>query len=193
VNITCNHCSQKIDADPSFAGKTVNCPSCNEEISIPKSKKSEMNKLNQILPWLSLSLAIIAIVLHFNIFSGTSLKFETPEDAIKTLAKLEKDASFKDLMKVQQLFKEDLDWRSVDPSKLEIKKTLEVKNTGDDDHEGSVLCFLQFKKDDGVDSHVVVLLIKNKKGLFNSGYLNSSIKEEYGILIKAWEKDGTLK
>lgn len=194
MNITCKSCGQNIEADSSFSGTVANCPTCNSEIRIPLvPTEKKMTKINRMLYWLPLGLSLIAIALHFNIFTRTSLNFETPEDAIKTLAKLEQNGSFEDLMRAQRLFKEDSDWKSVSPGKIEIQKTLEVKNTGDDSDDGGVLCFLQFKKDDGVESHKVVFLKKNKNGLFNTSYLDSAIEREYGTLIKDWEKDGSLK
>jgi len=197
MNITCKHCNQKIDADSSYSGQTVNCPSCDEPISIPNlnttPEKTQMKKINQYLPWISLSLAVIALFLHFNPFTGISMKFDTPEDAIKTTAKLEQGGSLKELRKAEKLFSNKTNWKSINPSDLEIEKTLEVKNTGDKDYDGGVLCFLKFEKEDGVESHQVVFLRKSSKGLFKPSYIASEIKKEYGSIIDAWEKNGTLK
>jgi len=156
-----------------------------------------MMKINQntntILSITALVIAILALLMQLGIFPRSNLDFETPEDAIKSLAEVHQLGSFMDYRRMNKLFRDDSDWESASPNKIEIVKTLEVKGTGDDDYDGGALCFLKSKKGDGVESHKVVFLEKSKKGLFNSAYLASAIEDEYGSVIRSWEKNGTLK
>ena len=177
------------------------CPSCDGEVNIPPLGRSKKNSIpltmkrnkNGIIAIIALVLATISLLMQLGVFPRTSLDFETPEDAIRTIAKVNQSGSFTDYRRMNKLFQDDSDWESIPPKKIEIAKTLEVKNTGDDDYDGGALCFLKYKKSDGVESHKVVFLKKNKKGLFSSGYLGSAIESEYGGVIQSWEKNGTLK
>lgn len=199
--VTCPNCDQRIEADESFAGTVAKCPSCDGDVNIPSdrevAKNTPMMKINQnkntILSIAALVIAILALLMQFGIFPRSNLDFETPEDAIKSVAELHQSGSFMDYRRMDKLFREEDDWESVSPNNIEIVKTLEVKGTGNDDYDGGALCFLKFKKGDGVESHEVVFLKKSKKGLFNSAYISSAIKDEYGSIIRSWEKNGTLK
>jgi hypothetical protein len=148
---------------------------------------------NTIISVAALIVALIAILMQLGVFPRSNLDFETPEDAIKSTAELQQSGSFSDYRRMRKLFQDDSDWEMTPPKKIEIAKTLEVKDTGDSDYDGGVLCFLKFKKSDGVDSHKVVFLKKTKKGLFQSSYLAGAIEKEYGSIIQSWEKNGTLK
>jgi hypothetical protein len=148
---------------------------------------------NLIISVTALILSLIAIFMQLGIFPRASLDFRTPEKAIRSFATLNQSGSFKDMRRATRLFADESDWESIPPKKIEIAKTLEVKDTGDSDYDGGVLCFLKFKKPDGVDSHKVVFLEKTKSGLFRSSYLAIAIQNEYGSVIEAWEKNGTLK
>jgi hypothetical protein len=148
---------------------------------------------NTILAASALLVALISISMQLGIFPRSNLDFTTPEDAIKSFAEVNQSGTFMDYRRMNKLFRDDSEWESVPPKKIEIAKTLEVKDTGDSDYDGGVLCFLKFKKSDGVDSHKVVFLEKTKKGLFKSSYLGSPITKEYGHIIESWEKNGTLK
>lgn len=152
-----------------------------------------MKKINPqtALSFIALTFAIISLLLQFNIFGRVSLDFDTPEAAIETLAKLRADGDYSDMKRAEQLLKDEITWdRAKD---LQIEKTIEVKGTGDEDADGGALCFLKFTKEDGVDSHKVLLLKKNSKGMFTAGYISSDVRDEYGSIITAWEKNGTLK
>ena len=197
----CPHCEQRIEADDSFAGTTAKCPSCSGDVSIPspgrKAKHSLPIKMNQnkntILSVAALVLALIAILMQLGVFPRSKLDFTTPENAIKSFAEVNHSGSFMDYRRMDKLLRDDSDWQSIPPKKIEIAKTLEVKDTGDSDYDGGVICFLKFKKSDGVNNHKVIFLKKTKKGLFQNSYLGSGIDKEYGSLIQAWEKNGTLK
>lgn len=200
ITSVCPHCSQSIEADDSFAGTSAVCPTCGGEFQVaPKEKENQTKSTNMkknptmIISIGAIVIATISLLLQLGTFSRTSLDFDTPEDAIRSLAELNQSGSFKDFRRAQTIFRDDSDWEGIAPKKIQIAKTLEVKDTGDSDYDGGALCFLKFKKDDGIDSHKVVFLKKNKKGMFTSGYLASAIEKEYGHLIKKWEKDGSLE
>jgi hypothetical protein len=198
---TCPHCQQRIEADDSFAGTDARCPSCGGNVFIPQLGRKAKNSLpikmkqnkNTILSVSALVVALVAILMQLGVFPRSSLDFTTPEDAIKSFAKVNQSGTFMDYRRMNKLFRDDSDWESIPPKKIVIAKNLEVKDTGDSDYDGGVLCFLKFKKSDGVDSHKVVFLQKTKNGLFQNKYLGSPITKEYGSVIESWEKNGTLK
>ena len=38
ISISCPHCGQSLEADASFRGQRVSCPSCNQEFVVPKNR-----------------------------------------------------------------------------------------------------------------------------------------------------------
>ena len=197
----CSKCGQYIEADDSFIGKTVACPTCTHQMTVPDSSVSTdmKNRLitkltsSKFLPIFTLAVALLSLGLHLKIFTRVGLDFDTPESAIRTITKLNRSGDYSDVKRAENLLRDEISWQYVKPSALKVEKTLEVKDTGDEDADGGALCFLKFKKEDGVDSHTVVLLKKNAEDRFSPGYISSSVKEQYGDVIKAWEKDGSLK
>jgi len=55
---------------------------------LPTSKKMKKINMPTALSLVALALAIFSLRLHFNFFGGVSLDFDTPEAAIKTIAKV---------------------------------------------------------------------------------------------------------
>lgn len=200
-NITCPHCQQKIEADDTLAGAPAKCPSCRGTVFIPKLRSRFKNSLtcglkqhmSSIIAASAFIVAMVTLLMQLGVFPRSRLKFSTPEDAIKTFAEVNQSGTFNDFRRIDQLFNDDSKWQSIPPEKIEIVKTLEVKDTGDSDSDGGVLCFLKFKKSDGVDSHKVVFLKKTEKGLFEESFQGRAIAKDYGAIIEQWEKNGMLK
>ena len=197
----CSNCGQHIEADDSYIGTKVACPTCASQMVVPDGSvviprgPGLIARLtsSQLLPIAALVIALLSLILHFRGLIRVGLDFDTPESAIRSIVKLNRSGDYADMKRAENLMRDELSWRHVRPSTLKIEKTLEVKGTGDKDADGGALCFLRFKKEDGVDSHVVVLLTKNSDGRFVPGYISSSVRDDYGSVIKAWEKDGSLK
>lgn len=143
----------------------------------------------------ALLVAALSLALHSDLLTRVSLDYRTPEAAIKTMAKLKQDGSFSDLKRARELLQNEdqVSWEDIDPEKLKIEYTLEIKEAGEGGTIGGALCFIKYTKDDGVVSHVVVFLKKNPRGLFEPSFMTSEVSREYGAMIMEWQKDGTLK
>jgi len=151
------------------------------------------NNMQSTVSVTAIVISTVSILLQFDIINQLKLDFTTPEDAIKTTAKLQQDGSYSDMRRARRIFEDEIDWRYVDPSSIKIEKVIEVKNTGNSSSVSGALCFIKHNNEDGITIHKAVITLKDKNGNFSvSSYIRKPVEDEFGEMIKKWEKTGTF-